>query len=136
LEGTGGIYICEGEKVFVLTARHVVFPPNVGRNKLYSKKVSQPRRDVLLLGSKAFQEVLKSIMVEIAYKAILVDHYKEELEGLGEAEAEERKRTEDLLQKAEKAIPTLNEFHSEVTKHWSAESQRVLGHVAYSYFRR
>lgn len=75
-EGTGGIYICEGERVFVLTARHVVFPLNAGRNELYScKKVGQPRHDVLLLGSKALQDVLNSIMVRVGRQAILVDHY-------------------------------------------------------------
>lgn len=51
---------------------------------------------------------------------------------MGEAEAKERKRFEDLLQEAEEAIDILNEFYSEVTKHRSAESQRVLGHVAHS----
>ena len=133
VEGTGGIYIREGDKVFVLTARHVVIPPNEGGNALYSRtKVSQPRRDVLLLGSKAFQDELKSVMVGIGCQAFWVEYYKEELKVLGEAEAKERKRFEDLLQEAEEAIETLNEFHTEVTKYWSAENQRVLGHVAYS----
>jgi len=143
-EGTGGIYICEGgesKRVFILTARHVVIPPNAGRNELYARtKVSQPRRDVLLLGTKAFQDVLESIMVRIGRQAILADHYKEELEGLGEAseahdddaQAKERKKFTDLLQEAEEAIDTLNEFHGEFTKNWSAESQRVLGHIAHS----
>ena len=143
-EGTGGIYICEGgerKSVFVLTARHVVVPPNAGRNELYSRtKVSQPRRAVLLLGSKAFQDVLESIMVRIGRQAILVDHYEEELEGLGvageahddDAQAKERKKFKDLLLGSKEAIDTLNEFHGEVTKYWSAESQRVLGHVAHS----
>ncbi|KAF8954752.1 hypothetical protein BDZ97DRAFT_1908028 [Flammula alnicola] len=133
LEGTGGIYIREGAKVFVLTARHVVIPPNARCNELYSRtKASQVRRDVFLLGSKAFQEELKSIMLGIERQAILVDHYKEELKGLGEAEAKERKRFEDLLQEAEEAVDTLSEFHGEVAKYWSAESLRVLGHVAHS----
>ena len=143
-EGTGGIYICEGgksKKVFVLTAWHVVIPQNTGRNELYSHtKVSQPRRAVLLLGSKAFQDVLESIMVTIGHQAILVDHYKEKLEGFGGEAGEaddddvqaERKKFKDLLQGSKKAIDTLNEFHGEVMKYWSAESQRILGHVAHS----
>jgi hypothetical protein len=57
LEGTGGVYIREGggsKRVFVLTARHVVVPPNAGRNRddseLYAcTKASQPHREVLLL---------------------------------------------------------------------------------------
>ena len=133
LEGTGGIYIREGNRVFVLTARHVVIPPNAEPNELYSRRnVSQPRRDVLLLGNQAFQDELGSITVGIERRAILVDHYREELRGLGRAEAEERKTFNDKLREAEAAIATLNEFRREVTTRWSAEGQRVLGHVALS----
>ncbi|KIK80949.1 hypothetical protein PAXRUDRAFT_763789 [Paxillus rubicundulus Ve08.2h10] len=143
-EGIGGVYICEGgenKRVFVLTARHVIFPPNTGHNEPYARKTaSQPRHDVLLLGSKAFQDVLKSIMVRIRPQAILVDHYKDELEGLGEAgeahvddaQDKEQKKFKHLLQQAEEAINVLDKFHGEVMKNWSAESQRVLGHVAHS----
>lgn len=138
-EGTGGIHICEGgesKRVFVLAARHVVIPPDAGCNELYScAKVSRRRRrDVLLLGSKAFQNVLESIMVRIACKASLVDHYKDVLEHLGEAGAQdkERKKYKALVQEGEQAINTLDEFYGEVTRSWSAESQRILGNIAYS----
>lgn len=36
------------------------------------------------------------------------------------------------MEGAEEAVETLNEFHTEVTKSWSTESQRVLGHVVHS----
>ncbi|KAL4078815.1 hypothetical protein V8B97DRAFT_2067909 [Scleroderma yunnanense] len=124
-EGTRGIYICEGgksERVFILMSWYVVLLPNAGRNELYACiKASQPRHDVLLFSSKAYQHVLKFIMVRIGRKAILVDHYKDELESFGEVDkdhddtqAEEQKKFKDLLEKAEKAIDTLHEFHSEV----------------------
>ena len=133
LEGTGGIYIREGGRVLVLTARHVVIPPNAEPNELYSRRnVSQPRREVLLLGNQAFQDELRSITVAIERQDILVNHYKEELKGLGKAEAKERNRFKYLLREAEEAIATLNEFRHEVTMHWSAEGRRVLGHVAHS----
>ncbi|KIK77058.1 hypothetical protein PAXRUDRAFT_779193 [Paxillus rubicundulus Ve08.2h10] len=133
-EGIRGIYICEGgesKRVFVLMAQHVIFPPNAGHNEPYAcTKASQPRHDVLLLGSKVFQDILKSIMV---------DHYKDELEGLGEAgeghnddaQDKEWKKFKQLFQQAEEVVDVLDEFHGEVTKNWSAESQHVLGHVAH-----
>ncbi|KAL4062451.1 hypothetical protein V8B97DRAFT_2026757 [Scleroderma yunnanense] len=136
-DGTRGIYICEGgksERVFILMSWYVVLLPNAGHNELYAcTKASQPHHNVLF-SSKAYQHVLKFIMVRIGHQAILVDHYKDELEGLGEAEkdhndtqAEEQKKFKDLLEKAEKAINTLHKFHS--------ESQHILGHIAYSpYF--
>ncbi|KIL61734.1 hypothetical protein M378DRAFT_187503 [Amanita muscaria Koide BX008] len=146
-EGTGALYIRESsnsKRVFILTARHVVLPPNAWPNKLYThKNVSQPRHNVLLLGSKAFQDVLESIMVRIGQHAIMVSHYNNQLRELATGVAgddeddviqanRERTKVESLLQEAKAAIDTLNEFHTEVTKYWSAESQRALGHIAYS----
>ncbi|KAF8327470.1 uncharacterized protein EI90DRAFT_3224556 [Cantharellus anzutake] len=112
-EGTGTLYISksrDSEKVYVLTARHVVFPPNEGSNELYScKRTSQPRRE--------------STMVKIGGHKIMVDYYNQQLQDLqgggGEEEEEE----------AQAVIEALNHFHD---KYWSEESLRVIGHVAYS----
>ncbi|KAH8989861.1 hypothetical protein EDB86DRAFT_3104234 [Lactarius hatsudake] len=144
-EGTGGLYICEGgesQRVFILMAWHVVLPPSAVHNELYDsktcgKRVSQ-HCDVLLLGNKRYQGVLVSIMVEIGCEAMLVDHYKDVLQDFGEASkddtvrAKEREYYKRQLERAEEAIESLNEFHTEVTKSWSTECQHVLGHVVYS----
>ena len=86
VEGTGALYLCESSdstKVSVRTTRHVVLPPNAGSNELYIREnVSRPRRDVLHLGSKAFQNVLKAILVRIGLYAIMVNHYHDRLEEL------------------------------------------------------
>lgn len=78
-------------------------------------------------------------MASFGRQAMLIDYYKDELEDLGEpgeghndAQAEERRRFQDLLEKAEKAIETLDELHTEITKHWTSHIQRVLGCIAYS----
>ncbi|KAI9438817.1 hypothetical protein H4582DRAFT_2146717 [Lactarius indigo] len=145
-EGTGGLYICEGgesQRIFVLTARHVVLPPNAVRNELYvhktrDKRPGQRRREVLLLGSKRYQGVLVSIMAKIGNQALMIDYYKNQLQHIGEAsknndaQAKVRKYFQGLLETAEESIETLNEFHTEVTKSWSIESQRVLGHIVLS----
>ena len=75
-EGTGGVFICEGcesKTVFLLTARHVVIPPDAEHSQLYAHtNSSEPRQDVLLLGRKAFKDALKSIedrIVSIAWFA-------------------------------------------------------------------
>jgi hypothetical protein len=122
-ECTGGLYISEGhnsDKVYILSARHVVFPPNAGNNELYNRIQWQPRRKVLLLGPKAFQALLKSTMIKIGMDKIMVDISKGRTEIEGTLDAEERE------------IKTLNQFHDETTKYWSEESQRILGHIAYS----
>ena len=146
-EGTGGIYISEGgdsKRVFILTARHVVFPRNAVPNELYSHTiVRQPHRHVLLLGNEAFQTFLKSIMIRIGRHALSIDYVNKELERLTKREAgkdhddaakarKDRTEIERQLQKAKKAIESLDKFHDEATKYWSEESQRILGHIAHS----
>ncbi|KAI0001528.1 hypothetical protein BJV74DRAFT_944493 [Russula compacta] len=121
-EGTGALYISEGhnsDKVYILSARHVVFPPNAGNNELFNHmNVTWRRRKVLLLGPKAFQTLLKSTMVEIGTWQISIGSYEQGLAGLPDDDKEHRPEFEDCLKKEVAA--------------WSEESQRVLGHIAYS----
>lgn len=142
-EGTGALYLCEGgksDRVFLLTARHVALPPSVHCNELYERKrTSQPRHEVLIVGSKAYPDALEDMMAKIGCELIFVDQYKRELAALGEAvegegatAAEARQDFKDKLAKAEKTIVAVNAFHSNITKHWSTASQRVLGHVVYA----
>ena len=147
VEGTGALYMRESKdsgRVFLLTARHVVLPPNAEPNGLYvHDDASQTRRDVLHLGSKAFDKVLASITDKIRGNSFTVQHYNDTLEALATrvasddkivAEKARKKRTkiEDQLQEAKTVIDTLEKFQSDVKKLWSAESQRVIGHIAYS----
>ena len=146
-EGTGGLYLREGgerNRVFLLTACHVVLPPSEYRNEFYEhKNNSLLRRDVILLGNKAFQNARKSIMSQIRLQALAVDHYKNVLVDLGEAiEGEdaaiagerdrEREHSKGRLAKAQNSIRTLNELHTEITKFWTLEKDRILGHVVHS----
>jgi hypothetical protein len=186
-EGTGAIYLSEGggsDKVYILTARHVVFPPNEVPNEIYNRtRNNQPCRQVTLPSPKAFQAVVESIMAEIGGNMIQVEISSDHLEYWqkketskkaskkaskedskkaskeaskedskednsvekedSEEESEkdnkkdnsvkrERERVEGDLRAAEASIKTLNRFHDQVTKYWSEESQRVIGHIAYS----
>jgi len=69
----------------------------------------------------------------------MVNSYRKEITALGEAlEGEDAKiaglrnalRVE--LAKAEVSKASMDEFHSNITKFWSAVSQRVLWHVLYA----
>jgi hypothetical protein len=145
-EGTGALYLCEGSqsnRVFLLTARHVALPPSLHRNELYERKgtkwTNQPRYDVLILGSNAYPAALEDMMAKIGRTIIFVDQYKRELAALGKAVegedatvAEAREEFKGNLVKAEKTIAAVNAFHSDITKHWSVGSERVLGHVVYA----
>lgn len=140
LEGTGALYLCEGgqsDRIFLLTARHVPLPPSVHRNKLYERKSSKQRRhEVLILGSKAYQDALEDMMVKIGHECIFVDQHKRELAVLGEGEdatiTATRQEYKDMLTRAEKTITAIDKFHSEITKHWSTSTLRVLGYVVHA----
>ncbi|KAK0222319.1 hypothetical protein IW262DRAFT_1460632 [Armillaria fumosa] len=140
LEGTGALYLCEGgqsDRIFLLTARHVPLPPGVHSNKLYERKRSNQRRhEVLILGSKAYQDALEDMMVKIAHECIFVDQYKTELGVLGEGEdatvAKARQKFKGMLTESEKTITAINKFHSDITKHWSTPTLRVLGYVVHA----
>ena len=147
VEGTGTLYIRESRdspRVFLLTARHVVLPPKTEPNELYAYNDSnQPRRDVLHLGSKAFNKVLESITDRISRDRYTVEFHNDALEQLATRVADDdedvakqarkrRTKIEDQLQDTKEDIDTLEKFQSDVRKLWSAESQRVIGHIAYS----
>lgn len=141
-EGTGGLYFREGgehNRVLLLTPRHVVLPPSTCRNEPYPKKKFPPDREVILLGSKAYQHALASIMYKIGDQATMVDLYKSGLERLGEAvEDEDAEITESRvyvkrnLETAEWWIRTLNEFYPKIATFWSLEQQRSLGYILHA----
>lgn len=142
-EGSGCLYLCEGgepDRVLLLTARHVVLPPSEYSNSLYHRKDNNiPRRDVIHFGSEAYQNVLTSITGKIMHETLMADHYKDEIEYLGEVVegedtkiADTRKVLEVKLAGAKKSRASVNEFHGRITRFWTAESQRILGHVLYA----
>jgi hypothetical protein len=142
-EGTGALYFRKesgSDEVLVLTNRHVALPPPVFPNTLYlHAKRRAPVCDVLLLGTKAYDGAVKAILAKIGNQLISVDAWEGELRWLEEAaEGEALRKTKarkDLLalvEKAKEMIAELDEFHSEVTKHWSVTDQRVLGYVLHA----
>ncbi|CCM05671.1 uncharacterized protein FIBRA_07901 [Fibroporia radiculosa] len=141
-EGTGALYISEGSnsnKVYVLSARHVVFPPDLGNNELYNcTDVCGPRRQILLPGPKAFQTLLKSTAAEIWRHNAVVGYNKRRLDDFKDDDFQdddgmrERAKIERYLKDDAVTIKALYQFHDETTRYWSKESQRVIGHVAYS----
>ncbi|KAF8837864.1 hypothetical protein BDN67DRAFT_982930 [Paxillus ammoniavirescens] len=70
-EGTGGIYLAEGgdsKKVLLVTACHVLFPPNDVPN--------------VLLGTKAFDNFIDSIKVRIGRHSIMAERHEQQIEKL------------------------------------------------------
>ena len=134
-EGTGG-----SNRVLLLTARHAVLPLKKYSNSLYHRKNnSTPRREVIHLGSKAYQTALEAISHKMANETAMVDTCKNEITALGEVlEGEDVRITRVRnafgveVVKAEESNMSMDEFYGNITKFWTEESQRVLGHVLYA----
>jgi hypothetical protein len=138
-EGTGGLYLAEGgdsKKVLLVTARHVLFSNREPNVNYAHTNISAPRRRVLLLGTRAFENLVKCIKVRIGQHIIMVEHYNGEIEGLqarlaGEVDDEveeatgQLKKAQSLLDGVNEAIEALQNFHDKV-------KESILGHITRS----
>ncbi|KAG5635188.1 hypothetical protein H0H81_012113, partial [Sphagnurus paluster] len=94
-EGTGGLYFSEGgdsKNVFLLTARHVLFPPSEGSNDDYTHaspsesepssdgEDGAPRRNVMMLGPGRFDKLVKSINDSIWKCSEEIERYERTIE--------------------------------------------------------
>jgi len=138
-EGTGGFYVSDPSnpgKIYLVTARHVVFHPDKERNNLCQHLESSQRRNVLLFGDAAIEKHITAIESEIGVNLNLIKLLERRLEGAklrreNVAEAENNQILPQL-KGARKAIEALEELHVEVSKNWKSQENRVLGHVVLS----
>ncbi|KAI9436542.1 hypothetical protein F5148DRAFT_1371945 [Russula earlei] len=147
-QGTGGLFLAQGgdsSNVLLPTARHVLFLTTEDTNHDYhGPRAGSPPRDVVLMGTKAFDDLLHSIKVKTGVHGTSVELYerqigtlKKKLAGEDEDEDEDgvdaaRKGLEKkllLLKETVEAIEALEKFHDDVKKDWSSPKQRVIGHV-------
>jgi hypothetical protein len=63
-QGTMGFYFKSGDNLYGVTARYVLFPADED-NSDYTYNTSGPRKDVLFMGTKAWDDYLKSVLIQI-----------------------------------------------------------------------
>ncbi|CAA7262387.1 unnamed protein product [Cyclocybe aegerita] len=139
-EGTGGFFITEGgntERLLLVTARHVIFTPDMDENKhLERTDDREPGYNVMLFGDTAFNKYLEVIKNEIRGQESNADYYDQciaELEGRDDPEAsKERQRAQDRLLAAKEAMEALNPFYQNVATQWATPDSRILGQVILS----
>jgi hypothetical protein len=76
------LYLAEGgdsDKLLGVTYRHVLMG-STGANVDYARHPSRPRKDVLLLGERAFGDVIGSIKIRMARHGILIKLYRRQIE--------------------------------------------------------
>ena len=138
--GTGGFFMAAGrgsQKLLLITARHVVFPPSKVPNSLFVRKdSSQPRVDVLLLGEHTYDGCLEDIMTRIGEHAMTIEDSNWRIKNVKGRDDEdaitELEAAQYEITKAGKAMDALYKFHGDVKKDWDILTNRVLGHVVYS----
>jgi hypothetical protein len=138
-EGTGGFFITEGgstERLLLVTARHVVFNPGENENKHFEHKGGSKCRNVMLFGNTAFNKYLESIKAEIEGKEIMAKHHLRSIGTIerkgGPTANENRRKVQDELYKARKAIEELDVLYRDILTHWTTPETRILGHIILS----
>ena len=73
--GTSGFYVTgDNSKLYLVTARHVVFKPNSANNDTYECNFpSQPRVNVALFGTAAFNSYVERFKLAIGEKGMIVE---------------------------------------------------------------
>ncbi|RPD77947.1 hypothetical protein L226DRAFT_611127 [Lentinus tigrinus ALCF2SS1-7] len=134
VEGTGGFYLAEGgdsKRVFLVTARHVVFPPELGLNEDYERTgedPSAPRHNVVLLGLKTYEDTLNFIHEEIGRHGWTRDYLTHKLAALRNEDDQQAELIRQRFE-SERAVTRLTEFEGEM-ENWGPDlSLRILGHV-------
>ena len=141
-QGTMALYLAEGgdsDNLLGLSCRHVLIGSKEA-NIDYVCHPSAPSRDVLLLGKRAFTNLVDSIKFRIGRHGIAIQHWRNRIEwfmerekGTNTVDVEKAKaarvETRGLLDKAESAMEALGVLLNRVNKDWKKLDNRVLGHV-------
>ncbi|KAF8467938.1 hypothetical protein DFH94DRAFT_795956 [Russula ochroleuca] len=140
-QGTMGFYFNDGDDLYGVTARHVLFPADED-NSDYTYNPSGPRKKVLLMGTKAWDDYLKSVQIQIGNLGTAAEIHRESigrLEGRAEGDTptakkakKELEKTRELLEETTDAINELQNLYEQTKKDFGKPSQRVIGHVVWS----
>ncbi|KAH8997162.1 hypothetical protein EDB86DRAFT_3153777, partial [Lactarius hatsudake] len=142
IQGTMALYLAEGggsDNLLGLSCRHVLIGSNEA-NVDYVLHPSRPPKDVLLLGKRAFTNLVDSIKLRIGRHGIAAKRWRKRIEGFEEREKgthavdvekakASRMETQGLLDKAEKAMEALGALLDQVNKDWKKLNNRVLGRI-------
>lgn len=146
-EGTGSLYFRlrkdndgDDDRVVLLTTAHVARPPPVHTNTGMTRKhSSQPREQIVALGSSAYEDATNSIMSTIGTLARSIRVWENNIARLGKfVEGENpgatktRQENQYEVDRAKDRIKELNSLHDEVTKRRTNPSQRIIGFVLHA----
>lgn len=142
-EGTGGLYLRlsqNNDRIVVLTCAHVARPSPVYDNtEMTYTKTSQPREEIVILGTKAYDNAINAMLAAIESRGELITAWHAAIERLGEPmEGEDKRVTErrhklsTLVEMQKKEIEEAEAVHCEATRDYSTLEQRTIGFVLHS----
>lgn len=141
IQGTMGFYFKDGNALYGVTARHVLFPADE-YDSSYTYNSHGPRKEVLLMGTNAWENYLKSIQTQIKSLDIMAEIHRESIGRLermaevdvhaGEKAEKKIEKTRELLEEASDAINELQQLFRQTEEDFGKPSQRVIGHIVWS----
>ncbi|KAH9887288.1 hypothetical protein C8Q73DRAFT_657226, partial [Cubamyces lactineus] len=140
-EGTGGLFFIDPAKpgkLFLLTARHVLFNPDTEENVFYRfcEDSGVAKQKVIVMGEGSFKRRCSAIEGAISDKEVIIEQLQRRMEATANLDEEdaalEREAVEDLTNKAQKALTALKKLLAEILQDWTDEENRVIGHVTLS----
>ncbi|CAE6450737.1 hypothetical protein ACGC1H_006560 [Rhizoctonia solani] len=138
MEGTLGFYFKIGEDLYGVTARHVLFPDTEG-NDAYSYVNSAPKKNVVLMGDNAFDDLLASVKALIGTLNNTVTVLKKSVnrhaalaEGGDPQAVADLAKVQRNLDDTRDMIAELRKFFATLKKDWSEINNRIIGHVVWS----
>ncbi|KAI6145492.1 hypothetical protein BKA82DRAFT_995627 [Pisolithus tinctorius] len=139
-QGKLGFYFKVGRDLYAVTARHVLFPENEGNNA-YSY-VAGPKKEVVLMGSKDFNDFLASIQdhIDIMNHTVgILERRATTLTARAEGDgptakqaAKELEVTRRQLPKTREAIEALKNFFVKMKTEWTSPKDWIIGHVVWA----
>ncbi|CCA68076.1 hypothetical protein PIIN_01943 [Serendipita indica DSM 11827] len=140
-QGTLGAFFRWQDKYYGFTARHVLFPLEEG-NKEYDYSNSSPKKKVVVLGSREFDDLLDYIQGQIGAHnrtipimenaiSILATRSQED-DFTDQTVLNELKEQQNELEKTRTKIIALKDFYVQVKSKWFNPLDRVIGHVVWA----
>jgi len=136
-EGTAGFFLAVNgvDKLFLVTARHVLFPRSDNKHFEHTN-TSQACRYVLLLSGQSFQQHLLSVQKEINDQGPIVTDQEGRIQRVaGREDAASNATREDAeleIKNAREREGCLTNLRRELSTNWAPDERRILGHVIYS----
>lgn len=111
-------------------------PPDHRNTGLVRKTASSPREYIIALGHSGYASALQSMMGTIGNLGRSIKDWQDVLDRLGEYQQGEsenitKKREEhlNLVNTARWKMEKINEFHGNISKHWTVPNDRIIGEV-------